>query len=138
MELSDSLLKAYRETHYHVYAEPPFYMVPGSPSPELFELHRENNIESSAFLTAWNPFSEQASDIENTERNKALHQMISESGLDCIPGLGEHPAGRWQGEESILVLGIDYDTACAIGRRFNQDALLFAGIEAIAELVVLI
>ncbi len=137
MQLSDELQKAYSETHYHVNTEPPFFMIPGSPSPDLLELHRKSNATSSAFLTAWNPYSEKASDAENTERNKTLREMISESGFDCIPGLGEHPTSPWQGEESFLVLGIDYDTACAIGKRFNQHAILFAGAEAVAELVVL-
>jgi hypothetical protein len=44
-------------------------------------------------------------------------------------GEGVDPSGKWPAEPSILVLGIKLDEALSIGHRYQQNAILFIGIE---------
>jgi len=57
MSLPDTLLKAYRETHYHVYTDPSFILQPDVYCAELAQLHNKFHVTSSAVITAWNRYS---------------------------------------------------------------------------------
>ncbi len=55
-----------------------------------------------------------------------------------MPGVGSDPGSAWQDEEaSVLVLGLDRIAACEWGRRYEQNAVLWAGINAIPRLLLL-
>jgi hypothetical protein len=44
----------------------------GQPCPELTRLMAERNTSCAAFITAWNPFSQQLSPKENEQRQQEL------------------------------------------------------------------
>jgi hypothetical protein len=54
-----------------------------------------------------------------------------------IEGAGYDPRGTWPEEKSFLVLGLDLETSRALGREFNQNAIVWAGTDAIPRLVLL-
>lgn len=66
--LSAELLQAFAEAHYTVHHEPPFTMHIGQPCPELKVLMAEHNALRAAFITAWNPFSQNLPAKENKAR----------------------------------------------------------------------
>ncbi len=55
---SAELIQAFAETRYDVHHEAPFTMHIGRPCPELKALMAEHNALSAAFITTWNPFSQ--------------------------------------------------------------------------------
>jgi len=109
--LSPELLQAFADTHYIVHHEAPFAMHIGQPSPELKALMAEHNALSAAFITTWNPFSQNLHAKENQARQDELKTNLKKRGLICIDGIGKHPSNDWPGEVSVLVLGLDLEAA---------------------------
>ena len=56
--------------------------------------------------------------------------------LHVIEGAG-YPAGAWPRELSYFALGIDEGAARQLGRRFDQDAVVWAGADAVPKLLLL-
>jgi len=76
------------------------------PHPELKALMAEHNALSAAFITAWNPLSQNLPAKENQARQDELKVNLKKSGLICIDGNGKHPSNNWPGEVSVLVGGV--------------------------------
>ena len=135
--LPPGLVQAYRETHYRVLGDDGFTLIIDAHSPELARAHRRHRVDSSAFLTACNPFSRSLSDDENIALQSVLAVALRSLGLPFIDGLGQHPSNGWQGEASFLALGVTRDQACDLGSRFEQNAIVWAGAYAVPQLVLL-
>ena len=68
---------------------------------------------------------------------QSLCDDLRSQGRVFLEGLGQHPSKEWPGEPSLLVLGLTRDASCALGRRLEQNAIIFCGADAVAELVLL-
>lgn len=131
-------IRAYRETLYHVYTTPPIVLRIDEFNAPLAALHKQSGVASSAFVTACNPLGEQASDASsNVRRQHALALDLTQRGLLFYDGIGQHPANDWPGEPSFLVLGPTLEAAKALGQRYAQNAILWSGADAVAQLVLL-
>lgn len=130
-------MQAYLNALYRVQASPGFVMHVNLRSEELAAIYRTYHASSAAFITACNPASELLPAEENDQRQALLLQCIEQLGLHWLPGRGEDPAGEWPGEDSFLVLGIEKETACGLGRQFGQNAIVFCDSGAVPQLVVL-
>lgn len=135
--IDPAMCRAYRETHYLVYADPVFTLRVDEPSGELLALQRAQGTPCSAFITAWNPFSERTDAAVNALRQSALEAEVRRLGLSCLRGLGRHPDNAWEPEPSVLVLGMAREVAEAMGRRFDQNAILWSAGDAVPRLVLL-
>lgn len=130
--MDNQLLTAYKETNYWVNSfKNPLKI--GMENNDLKDLYTRNKITSSAYITAYNPFSKELSDTENKERNNQLLK-------DCIEykhfqGEGKHPSNEWPGEPSFLFLGMDLETASTIGKKYEQNAILWIDKDAIPQLI---
>jgi hypothetical protein len=131
------LIEFYRATEYWVHAEPPFVLHVDEASPALARLHEAHGVTTSAFLTAYNPFSKPQDDAVNTARQATLEAELKERGLVYVHGEGRGASDEGWTEPSFLVLGITHEDACAIGARYEQNAILFAGADAVPRLVLL-
>jgi hypothetical protein len=132
------LIAAYRATRYEITGGPaPFALTINVPSAALAECHRVHGVECSAFLTAWNPASVRALPAENVAAAMRLEAQLRARGYRLLAGRGVDPAGAWEAEESVLVLGIGHSEACAVGRAFGQAGLVHAGRDAVPRLVLL-
>ena len=135
--ISPDLAKAYADADYHVAdSNANFTMHPGKYSPELMSLHLGNKVSSSAFLTAHNPFSNIVTDAKNTDAQRALEAELTGLGFTFLNGYGCDGDGAWPKEVSLLVLGIDFETAQAITIRYGQNAFLFATEDAVPRLIL--
>ena len=133
-----SLIAAYRATHYCVTGTyPPFLLRADSHCPDLEACHRAHGVECSAFVTAWNPLSRPTSLEENVAAQARLEARLRASDVVVIEGLGVDPTGQWEGEESLLALGLKLEPAIAIAREFRQNGLLWAGVDAVPKLILL-
>jgi len=129
------LLQAFAETHYIVLHEAPFVIHIGQPSQELKALMAMNNALSAAFITAWNPFSQNLPARDNQVRHDELKANIKKRGLICIDGIGKHPSNNWPGEVSVLVLGLDLEAAKSLAQHYDQHAFVWASGDGVPELV---
>ncbi|MBN3762095.1 DUF3293 domain-containing protein [Burkholderia sp. Ac-20365] len=130
-------IEAYLETHYQVHGSMPVALKIGEANTTLAAIHEMNGVQSSAFVTACNPFSELLDDATNSDRQRMLAGELMQSGWRFIDGTGEHPSNDWPGEASFLVLGVSLEEATALGVGFGQNAVVWSGIDAVPQLVLL-
>lgn len=132
-----STVQAYLETAYHVHVQPTFALHIGEQSTALALLHRTHGVDCSAYITAWNPYSEATDARTNAQLQLSLMKAIEGLCLAVVPGIGQHPSSHWPGEESLLVLGLDRPRATALGEQFRQNAIVWTGPDAVPDLVLL-
>jgi hypothetical protein len=136
--VTPALLAAYRATHYCVRGvAQPFLLRVDEPSADLEACHRAHGVSCSAFLTAWNPGSRALPEEDNRAAQLRLSALLAERGFALLAGLGVDPTGQWEGEESLLVLGVERAEAIGIGRAFGQNGILYSGADAVPRLVLL-
>ena len=135
--LPQSLISAYRATRYRVFTRPDFELAVGQRSNALADLYRPHAVNSAAFLTAWNPEGNLQNEAANREAFKGLQERVAPHAVRVIAGFGEDPAEVWAGEESLLALGLGREAACEIGAEFRQNAIVWAGADAVPELILL-
>jgi hypothetical protein len=135
--ISLDTIQAYRQTHYHVCVQPAFTLSIAQPSAELLGLHQAHHVQSSAFITAYNPYSQPTNIDDNQQRQQALLQQLHAAGYTVLPGIGQHPSNNWPSEESCLVLGLGREEASALGMQQEQNAIVWCGPDGIPELVLL-
>jgi sugar phosphate isomerase/epimerase len=130
-------LQAYRETEFRVDHEPPFMLRIDQRSDDLAAMYRQHGVRCSAYITAVNPLGLATEDRINVKRYGELAADIRGRGLTMIEGVGQHPSGDWPGEPSFLVLGLDLEAAKALGRKYEQNAIVWCGDDSNAQLVLL-
>ena len=123
--IDSKLWKAYEETDFIVHTKPEFTLNIGQFSVQLKQFLNFHKVTSAAFVTAYNPFSQQLSEDENSERQTRLIDEIQSRGLSLFQGLGQHPNHQWQGEPSVLILGIALEAAKKIARTYEQNAFVW-------------
>jgi hypothetical protein len=136
-DIPSELIEAYRDTDYWVATAPPFVMRIDVPSPDLAALYARFDTDCAAYLTASNPYSEKLDDLANAQRHHQLARYLEARKLRYIEGAGRHPSGDWPPETSFLVVGIAQQTAMALGRQFEQNAVVYCGADALPRLVLL-
>ena len=62
---------------------------------------------------------------------------LARRGLIYLSGIGQHPSNQWPSEESFLVLGINLQAAKKLGEHFDQNAIVWCGVEGLPELIML-
>lgn len=137
--LHPDLIRAYMTTDYHV--EDPagaFVLRVGGYSRPLERCQARHQVCSSAFITAWNPYSEQRPDKENQASQRRLIRQVNTLGCAWIPGFGEAPGSDWPREPGILVLGIDFDESVALGKCYRQNAIIFCPETAVPRLEIIL
>ena len=136
--IPSTLHAAYAVTDYRVFAaDAPFTLHIGAASAELAQLHGKHAVSCSAFLTAWNPFSHPVDADANHLAQQSLLRDLRDSGVRFIEGMGCDPSGAYAGEESVLALGLARADAIALGRKYQQNAIVWCGQDAVPELILL-
>ena len=130
-------IQAFLETDYRVHSNAPLTLNIGVANSTLATLHKSHRVESSAFVTACNPFSQAFDESANADRQAALGRELQQRGLTYIEGIGQHPMNEWPGEPSFLVFGLSREAAKALGDQHEQNAIVWCGLDAVPELVLL-
>ena len=140
-DVSDQLIAAYQSANYRVERScETFILRIDRYSEPLARLFEPSGHHCAAFVTACNP----SGILQTFEANRAaivrlasrLEQLAPHAGL-VFEGAGYDVQGKWLEEKSFLVLGLDLDAACALGREFRQNAIVWAGSDAVPGLVLL-
>jgi len=135
--ISPSLLESYESADYHVDASPSFILKIGIHSAELDSIYKTSHKYTAAFITAFNPYSQELSNQENKDRNHKLEELIQSLHFDYIHGEGKCGNDDWDGEESFLIIGISKEQASEIGKQFEQNAIVWCNKDAIPQLLLL-
>jgi len=135
--ISVETIQAYRETEFRVFVEGVMVLKISEKNEELVALLKCHRSEACAFVTAYNPFGELLSHEQNTDLQKRLEEEIQFRGLTYIAGEGKHPVGDWPGEPSYLVFDLSLEAAKTLGRKFNQNAIVWCGPDAVPQLILL-
>jgi hypothetical protein len=132
-----ALVQAYRETEYRVHYAEPFTLRIGDASPALAAAHKRHRADCSAYITAFNPFSQTLDYASNAERHAALGRELEQRNLSRAEGVGQHPANQWSGEASFLIFGLTLEAAKTLGTRLEQNAIVWSGADAVPQLILL-
>lgn len=130
-------VQAYMETEYRVLGDAPFVIRVGERCPELAAAHKRHRVDCSAFITACNPLSQALDDLANSERHAALGRELRQRSLVFVEGVGQHTSNQWPGETSFLVLGLTLEAAKTLGSRWEQNAIIWIGGDAVPQLILL-
>jgi hypothetical protein len=120
-----TLESAYRRTTYR--AETPegsLGLRVGLADSGLDRLLDGHSCRTWAFLTAWNPDSTLLATDINQQRQQQLEAEVGRRGWPVYPGAGVSDDGRWPGEPSLLILGIEAAEALQLAAQFGQLAIL--------------
>ena len=134
---SADLIAAFRRTNYCVHTDPRMTLHIGKSSPQLLDLHRSHKVNSSVFITACNPLSQLMSEDENAKRMGQLCNELTQRSLTFFEGVGQNPSMEWPGEPSYLVLDMSMQAAMALGRKYEQHAIVFSEFDALPQLILL-
>ena len=109
----------------------------GIRSEGLAALFSERSVCCGAFLTACNPRGAIQPDAANERGHAELAHLLQEHGAAAIEGSGSGKDTDWPAEKSWFALGLQLDPAKDIGRRFDQDAIVWVGPDAVPQLILL-
>jgi hypothetical protein len=133
------LITAYRNTRYWVFADPDrFFLTIGARSREIHGLFGRFSVSTAAFITAYNPYSEAASESENEQVQGSLKADLERLSKVILFGEGAGADGDWPPEPSILALGLSRRDAEGLGRKYKQNAIVWISGNCVPELVMLV
>ena len=81
--------------------------------------------------------SQETSDQDNKQNNQQLELILKDQKLPFISAEGICPDNKWPGEKSFLVLGITLNAAKELGKKFNQNAIVWSDQSTISQLILL-
>ena len=132
------LKDAYLNTSYWIEETiKPFKIRVGKSNPQLETLLAEYKAATWAYISAFNPRSIPITYEENERRHDELHCVAQGFGYPTLSGHGVGDDGVWPPEKSLLIIGIGRDDALALGRRFEQSAIVFGERGGIPDLIMI-
>ena len=135
--ISPETIQAYLETEFRVFVSDVVVLKIAEKNEDLVGLFKGHRSEACAFITAHNPLGELLSAEQNSDLQKQLEEEIKFRGLAYIAGEGKHPVGDWPGEPSYLVFDLSLEAAKTLGRKFNQNAIVWCDLDAVPQLILL-
>jgi hypothetical protein len=102
----------------------------------LAELMRTHGVASACLVTACNPYSQERTPAQNEAANAELRAWLEERGWPLLEGYGScAEEGDWDAERSFLAFGPSEDDARSMCVAFNQNAVVYAGADAVPALL---
>ena len=132
-----SIIEAYTDTDYFVFGATPLVLRVGVANESLAKLYKQYKTNSGVYVTAVNPFSTEVGEVVNAARQAELATELKRRNLTFFDGIGKHPSGEWAAEPSYFVLGLLIEAAKTLGRKYDQNAVVWCGPDAIPQLILL-
>lgn len=118
----DKIETAFLETNYTILVENKIVLKIGEMPSQLFSEYPQ--INTWAFITAWNPLPDILTKTENDIRNNQLKIQLKELGFIFHPGVGISKNQDWS-EDSFFIENIDLGKANDISLKYGQLAFLY-------------
>ena len=135
MDAASQLIDSYLKTSFEVAGK--FTLRPRIKSDEIEKLFLQGNHQSASCITAFNPASRVCSDAENLSSHEKLIQEIESMKIQFASMIGHCTHGQWKSEKGLFLLGVSLDQAKQVGRKFNQNAIVFVGKDCIPDIYVI-
>lgn len=136
--LDPTLVQAYRRTRYSAGLDGDAIVLRVDvPSPAMAAAIAAAGAPGAAFITAENPYSTQSPAHDNAASQALLKSELAALGATVFEGVGQGDDPTWPGEASYLAVGISRDQACLLGRKYQQNAIVWIGANGTPELVLL-
>ena len=142
MPLDPALRAAYERAVYVIYGSPPVEFRVGEPSDVLEAMLSMHHAAAAAFVSSANTRG-----VATPENERRLADYLLRGQLDGLAaspkyrvfqGEGRDPDGQWTAEPSVLIMGIPRAEAEALGRRLEQNAIVWIEKGKPPELAVLV
>jgi hypothetical protein len=142
MPLDPTLRAAYERAIYAIFASPGIEFRVGEHSDILDAMMTMNHTRCAAFVS-----SATHRGVASPENERRLAEFLLTSHLDGLEsgakyrlyrGEGRDPEGKWSAEPSVLIMGIPRAEAESLGRRLEQNAIVYIEKGHAPELVVLV
>ena len=131
-------VRAYLATDYRLgHTSHDIVLTIGQTSERLKRLFADNGVHCGAFITAYNPRGSIQPDEANDDEHAQLAAKLHELGLPPIESSDSEEGTGWPSEKSYFALGLALEPAKAMGSYFDQDAIVWAGPDAIPQLILL-
>jgi hypothetical protein len=130
----NDLIEAYKNTKYIVF-DLNLTIVLDKSNLEINELLVKHNTKEWAFITAYNPYSRALTNEENRIRHNKLIEMTKNYVTFEGHGVGEDPT--WEPELSLFIIGISKVEASKVGKKFEQNAIVYGKLNNSPELIIL-
>lgn len=137
MPVAEPLIVAYKAAHYVVFGEPEIVLRIGQPNAALDRLLEVRRAACAAFVSAANPHGLRRGVVANVIAFYSLKYRLRKSQYVFFEGEGRDPKGEWRPEGSVLVLDMLRADAEALGRAFEQNAIVFIERGGAPELILL-
>lgn len=109
----------------------------GVRAPQLHSIFNAAGAKCGVVITAFNPLGRQLNHAANLYAERRLRQQLRRLALRVLEAEGADPIGAWPSEPSFFAVGIGRDASRLVGTRFLQDAVVWVGVDAVPELVLL-
>ncbi len=137
-DISTDLIASYLATNYQVGTGAEMFTLQINQfSDSLSGLLTVNQKCYATIITAYNPLSELQNNARNLAANIKLSQVLKCYSNIVIESINVDPSGIWPVEESFCVFGLNLENAKFLGRKFNQNAIVWANSNAIPRLILL-
>lgn len=137
-EIPAELVEAYKRTQYRAFADSGEIVLRiGEPSRAAAQLVGAAGASGGAFITAENPLSVQLPAAENAVRQGELRKDLLKLGASVFEGAGQGDDPSWPAEASYAAIGISREQACELGRKYQQNAIIWFDAGGTPELIVL-
>jgi len=134
--IDQRLIEAYKATTYEVKRLGIALQI-GQRNRHLEEFLIDNNEFSFAFVSAYNPYSQPLSEMENKARHQQFTIWLKSKSFRYATGYGVPQNSSWHPEKSVLILGISKKKAVELGNELEQNAVIFGILGKAPELVLL-
>ncbi len=138
MPLDPQLRAAYERALYVVYGSPEVEFRIGETSDLLDAMMQISRVATAAFVSSANRRGAPTPENERRLADFLLRSQLCGLSYRIYHGDGRDPQGVWNAEPSVLIIGIPRAEAEALGRRLEQNAIVFIEKGKAPELVVLV
>jgi hypothetical protein len=132
--IPEELMQAYLTTTYRVDQLNVSIRI-GQMDERLEGILKKHGCNEWAFITAYNPFSVPLKEDVNAMRHLQLLRDVSSFTFFEGEGVGEYPA--WKPEKSLLILGLNRESAIELRLKYVQNAIVLGRKGEAAELIPL-
>ena len=134
-KIENSLIEAYENTNYYIYHDTEITINIAKKNIDLINLFKDKNLISASIITAYNTFSKIMTEEQNLSAQLQLKKMIEDSNLSYLDAIGQDIKKEWLGEPSFFIENISKENAIKLGKKFNQNAIVWVDKNLIPELI---
>ena len=125
MSTRETLRAAYLDTTYRVLTNgKPIDVRIGAANAALDRLLEACDARNWAFVSAHNPRSQRLPDEDNARRDARLKALLDGQECEYVEAIALPDDPGWPPETGVFITGMDDRAAAALGKRFDQLAIV--------------